>query len=124
MYKIGWAEENSIVHVELSQEITIDELRILYTELIQNYLDTAKGKVHLIVSGGKVTKLPPNVAEITRIFRDLPRHAHIGITVYVELLNPIMSFLANVVSQIVGQNYKTSKSVPEAIAVLKTLVVH
>ncbi len=121
MYTIDWYIKNRVVLVTLSEIVSVNELIELNQRLVSDYLDHALDKVHLIVDGSDVTKLPNDLYGITKASKPLTSHPNMGSSIYVQFLNSILGFLANVATQIVGQPYKMVNSLEEADKVLDNL---
>lgn len=121
MYTVAWKIENQVLLVELSQEVTGNDIKNLNDHIMRQYLDSSPNEIHLIVVGSNITKLPSNIAEVAKASKDFANHPKLGMSVYVDMLNPLIAFLANVATQIVGQPYKMTKTVDEAMAVLEKL---
>ncbi|MEO1288971.1 MAG: hypothetical protein AAFV93_14495 [Chloroflexota bacterium] len=123
MYQIEWYVANKVVLVTLSGDVTVKELTELNKIIVDDYLTGTSNKVHLVINGTDITKLPNDLFGITKASKPLMDSPNIGSSIYVNFLNSILGFLANAATQIVGQPYKMVKSMDEADAVLGNLGV-
>src|SRR5262249_19197339 len=119
MYTVEWQVEGESLLVELSGEITAADIKNQNDYIIETYLNNSESKIHLIVIGTKISKIPANVSEVAAASKELANHPKLGMSVYVDMVNPILAFLANTTAKVLGYPYKMCKTYDEALRILE-----
>lgn len=121
MYTIGWEIPEKALIVELSPIVTAKEMQVVNQTIIEEYLDKSHHPIYIIVSGAKVKRIPVNIGELNAITRKLAAHPKIGHSIYINMKNPVLNFVANAVTRSLGHHYTIVKTLDDALKLVQKL---
>jgi len=117
-YKLEWYRENNVVFFEMLGELTAEEIQEACVEVRDYYLEVGEPPVHMIVDPRGVNKYPREMRVIHRATGIYANHENFGWMVLIGIDNRISVFIANVVLQALGREFRLVENLEEAITVL------
>jgi hypothetical protein len=118
-YKIFWQSEPNVVYFEIIGAFNEDEMYEACYEIRDKFLETNHGPIHILVDPRAVDSHPRGLHAIRDASQIYSNHPNLGWMVFIGIENPITKFLTNVAFQVVRQQFKTVKTLEDALAVLQ-----
>jgi hypothetical protein len=117
-FNISWYVENRVILANVEGIVDDNEMNLSNTTITQ-LLDKGKAPVHLIVNTTDLKQFPTNVNGLRKSLAYLA-HPNIGWIIIVNT-NPLLNFLAHIVTSIVQAKSRTVKTFEEGKQLLRTL---
>jgi hypothetical protein len=115
--RLKWLKDQRVIFVQFEGNLTIEEIAAYDTE-IQQRLNEATEKVHVIADLGKVAHFPVNMMRVREVLT-YHKHARLGWHVLVnDHPNPLMNFFATAISNVAGLKVQHARTLEEAILTL------
>ena len=118
-YHVSWLYNNRVILAQAYGEVTIEEL-VEAVQMLGKMLENAHAPVYLISDSKDIVSYPKQIGQVTNAVVSLKTHAHkLGEILMVDA-NPIIRFIANIVTQVaVSAHSRSVNSVEEAVAYLR-----
>ena len=118
-YNVTWLYPKRVILAEAIGNVTIEEL-IEAVQTLGLMLETAQAPVYMISDSKGIKSYPNQVARVSSAVNALKTHGHkLGEILMVDT-NPIIRFIANIVTQVVISTHSRSvNSVEDAITYLR-----
>lgn len=120
-YSISWFVENRAVLVTLTDAVTVEEMMEYGSVLHDDYLEKGQAPIHLVVDLNHMTGFPTQVMAVKRASQAYLNHPALGWAIFVGIHNPLLSFVANTVSQTLRIKSQQAKTLEEALEKLKRI---
>lgn len=118
-YNVSWLYSNRVILAQAYGEVTIEEL-IGAVQALGVMLETAQAPVYLVSDSKRIGSYPKQIGQVSSAVTGLKAHAHKLGEIFMVDANPIVRFIANVVTQVaVSTRSRSVNSVEEAIAYLR-----
>ena len=112
-----WLKDQRVIIVHFEGNLTIEEIES-YDKAIQQQLDLAAEKVHVVADLTKVTQFPVNMMRVREVLH-YHKHSRLGWHVLVnERPNPLMNFFATAISNVAGLKVQHARTLEEAVTTL------
>jgi hypothetical protein len=121
-YQLSWYQENRVLFVVFSGNLTLDELEAYGRDLSNQYLNLATRSIHIISDARTLEKFPTNALYALRATEGWLRHPNMGWAILInKTANPMLDFLLAVVTKVVKLKYRKAATPEEALSMLRTL---
>jgi hypothetical protein len=117
-YKLFWQSEPNVVYFEIIGAFNEDEMYEACYEIRDNFLETNQGPIHIIVDPRAVDDHPRGLHAIRDASQIYINHTNLGWMILIGVESPITKFLTNVALQVLRQQFKTVKTLEDALSVL------
>jgi hypothetical protein len=119
-YEMSWTQEGRIAHAKIVDSISIQELEAYGQTLIDNYLERGQAPVHIISDARQMIHFPTNILKVKQLTQSWLKHPNMGWAIVVGKSNPMLNFLAAVVTQVISVKYRMVATPEEALAILRS----
>ncbi len=115
-HNIQWIIPLRILEIELWDEVAMTEMTTLVEET-HTFVNAGQAPVHILIESSKLMNRPVNFQEINRIAKSMGNPG----TGWWVMINPgkMISFVASVLSKLLGIKLKTANSIEEAQSILQ-----
>jgi hypothetical protein len=115
---ISWYAENRVIFADVEGVVDMNEMNSSNDTFIK-LLDSGQAPIHLLVDTSKLTQFPTNLNAL-RKSQGYLAHPNVGWIIMVNT-NPLLNFLAHMVTSIAKANTRMVKSLEEGKQLLRTL---
>jgi hypothetical protein len=116
--ELSWHVRNHLIFVRLSGHITFHDLEELYRTTVRSMQASDAPMVHVLMDDGDITDFPKSIPELRNMMR-WQEHHKLGWVVAYPNNNPLLNFIATVLSQTFGSRYRRVESLEDALTYLR-----
>jgi hypothetical protein len=119
MYQLEWTIPDKVFYIKYWDSLTLDELMEATTLIKEQYLDNHEGPIHMMADLSELQDFPKRVNELHKAMDLFARHPSMGWVILIGFRNPVVNFLASLLTQVTNLNMKTESSQERALDILK-----
>ena len=117
-YEVKWHVQDQIIFVRCYGHYTLDELMTMSNDILMR-LAATDTQLHVIADVSAMEKYPTQVVGINNATYGWLNHNQMGWLIVIGVHNPMLGFLIQVVTQVIGTKVRQVKSVEDAMTVLQ-----
>lgn len=118
--EVSWYLADHILWTQYSGEVTLDEVRTSYRELVRLSAESPETVIHTLVDVRKATKLPLNLGAFQKIVREEVPQVQQSVPGWVILIgdNQFFSFMATVINSVMKTRFRHVTTLEDGLRII------
>ncbi|QPC82661.1 hypothetical protein G4Y79_23730 [Phototrophicus methaneseepsis] len=121
MYHLEWKIPEIVLHIKYWDILSLSDLMAAMTILKEDYLDHSAEPIHLILDLSELKVFPKRMPDLHKAMGIIAGHSNMGWVIIVGFLNPVLNFIASLLTQIYNVHLTSEPDMERALATLRRI---